>query len=144
MCFVCWSFIMTILPLRAPSFKGRGVPPATSYLSRYLHSLSRFFFLSRCAAFPARLRAFLSSSLILRLSLCLFPFSFPYCGPIKEGAALSPSILSSFTSPLFIIYPLFSLQRPFILPAHRAALARKACKISSEKNKKPRAFKHAA
>lgn len=136
MCFVCRGFIITILLLRAPSFKGRGVPPATSYLSRYLHPLSRFFFLSRCAASPTRLRAFLSSSLILLLSLYLFSFSFSLTAdPLRRALSSLPLFLSSFTSPLFIIYPLFSLQRPFILPARRAALARKACKISSEKIK---------
>lgn len=124
MCFVCWSFIITILLLRAPSFKGRGVPPATSYLSRYLHPLSRFFFLSRCAASPTRLRAFLFSSLILRLSLCLFPFSFPYCGPIKEGAALSPSISILFyfssiyhLSPFLSSAPIYIARPPLRSPA---------------------------
>ena len=113
---------MTSLPLRAPSFKGRGVPPATSYLSRYLHPLSRFFFLSRCAASPARLRAFLSSSLILLLSLYLFSFSFPYCGPIKEGAVLSPSIsILFYLSPIYHISPFLSSAPIYIARPPRGA-----------------------
>ena len=135
---------MTILPLRAPSFKGRGVPPATSYLSRYLHSLSRFFFLSRCAAFPARLRVFLFSSFILRLSLYLFSFSFPYRGPIKEGAALSPSIsILFYLSPIYHLSPFLSSAPIYIARPPRCARPQ-GMQNKQRKNKKPRAFKHAA
>ena len=46
---------------------------------------------------------------------------FPHCGPIKEGATSPFPFLASFISLPLPIYPLISLQRPFILPARRCA-----------------------
>ena len=129
------ALLCLVFLLGRPPLKGGASPrlPLTS-LDTFIHSPASFFSLAARPLPPGSAHSYF----LLLFSAYLFAYflsHFPYCGPIKEGAALSPSILSSFTSPLFIIYPLFSLQRPFILPARRAALARKACKISSEKIK---------
>ena len=143
MCFVCRGFIITILLLRAPSFKGRGVPrPPLTSLDIFIRSPASFFLSLRGLSRPAP-RIPIFSFYSPPFSLPIFFFIFPTADPLRRALPSLPLFLSSFTSPLFIIYPLFSLQRPFILPARRYARPQ-GMQNKQRKNKKPRAFKHAA
>ena len=113
---LCLSFL-----LGRPPLKGGASPrlPLTS-LDTFIHSPASFFSLAARPFPPGSAHSYF----LLLFSAFLFTYflsHFPTADPLRRALPSLPLFLSSFTSPLFIIYPLFSLQRPFILPARRCA-----------------------
>ena len=138
------ALLCLVFLLGRPPLKGGASPrlPLTS-LDTFIHSPASFFSLAARPLPPGSAHSYL----LLLFSSYLFTYflsHFPYCGPIKEGAALFPSIsILFYFSPIYHLSPFLSSAPIYIARPPRCARPQ-GMQNKQRKNKKPRAFKHAA
>ena len=108
--------------LGRPPLKGGASPrlPLTS-LDTFIHSPASFFSLAARPFPPDSAHSYF----LLLFSAFLFTYflsHFPYCGPIKEGAVLSPSIsILFYLSPIYHLSPFLSSAPIYIARPPRGA-----------------------